>query len=230
MAIIADRVGIVASLLGGRTDISTDISRWLANSYRDLANSIPFETLEIVTNGQCLVNIDTVDYPADARAIKALSLGVPVGSPTSFRPVYKRNVAITDRYAPTPTGVPSIWAPWAQQMILRQVPNDNYPLIIRYWQLVTLDPSAPTAVINATPIKLPDDWLEIVDYGAQMRGYIDLQEADRANAIHVLLYGDPGNRKKNPGLIKQRLTRIQPEYEDANYGMRPRLTRYTFVK
>lgn len=230
MATIGDRVSLVASLLGGRTDLNANISQWIANAYRELGNTIPFETLEIVTNAVCLTGIDTVDYPPDARAIMALSLGVPVGTPTSFRPLYKKNVAIIDRYAPTPTGVPSIWAPWAKQMILRQVPNDNYPLTIRYWQLVTLDPSATTAVINATPILLPDSWLEILDYAAQMRGYIDLQEADRANAIHVLLYGDPNPRKKQPGLIKQQLTRIQAEFSNANYNMRPRLTRYSFVR
>lgn len=230
MALIGDRVGIVASLLGGRTDLNANISQWIANAYRELANSLPFETLELTANTQTLANIDTVDYPVDARAIKSITIGVPVSNPISFRPLYKKNMAIIDRYAPSPTGIPSVWGPFAQQVVLRQVPNDAYPLIIRYWQLITLDPSASTAVINVTPIQLPADWIEILDYAAQMRGYIDLQESDRAAAIHVLLYGDPNPRKKQPGLIKQKLTRIQSEYENSNYGVRPRLTRYCFTR
>jgi hypothetical protein len=231
MATIGSRVSTVASLLGGRTDLNTNISGWIANTYRDLANSIPFETLEATqAPTPCVPNSDTLDYPPDARAIKSITMGFPVGLPTSQRPLYKRNAAIIDRYATTPTGVPSIWAPFGSQIVLRQVPDQPYPLTIRYWLKVTLDPTAAVGVINATVINLPDDWLEIVDYGSQMRGYMDLQEPDKAMAIRTLLYGDPGNRKKNPGIIKQRLTRIQAEYMDSNYGVRPRLTRYTYVR
>ena len=78
-------------------------------------------------------------------------------------------------------------------------------------------------------INLPDDWLEILDYEAQMRGFIDLQEPDKAAGVRQLLYGNP-KKPGMPGLIKQRLTRIQAEYENANYGIRPRKQRYTFVK
>lgn len=223
---IADHIIPVVSLLGGRTDKNSDISKWILAGYRDIAHTVPFEDLEVVQATACVANIGTVDYPTDARAIKSVTLQFPVQNPVSNRPIYKRNKAITDRYAITPTGVPSIWAPFNYQMHLRQVPNDSYPLIINYWQKVV--PNATD--VNDTLIMVPDDWLEIVEYAAQERGWIDLQEFDKANAIHQLLWGDPNSRGKNPGLVKKRLTRIQAEYENANYGMRPRLTRYSFVK
>lgn len=224
MATIGDEVTVVASLLGGRTDLNSQISQWLANGYRDLASTVPFETLEETDNQVCVPNIGEYDYPSEARAIKSLTIQVPASSPASSRPLYKRNVNIIDRYIGVNPGVPAIWAPYNQQMILRPLPNDSYPLIVRYWEKVVIDADD----INDTEILVPEDWLEIVEYEAMMRGYMDLQELDRAGAIRSLLYGQGDPRK--PGLIKQRLTRIQAESMDANYGVRPRITRYGWTK
>lgn len=226
MATVNDRIPIVTSLLGGRTDQASNISNWIFNSYKDLAFAVPFEELELTQNTLSVQNINTVPYPSDARAIKFITLGFPAANATSFRPLWKRNVGILDRYAPTPTGVPAIWAPFNNQILLAQTPNDNYPLIIRYWQKVVPDPSA----LNNTVLRVPDDWLEIIDYGAQERGLIDFQDMNKANDIHILLWGDPAARKKNPGLIRQRVTRIAAEYMGSSYGMRPRIYRYTSVK
>ncbi len=224
MAIINDRISIVTALLGGRTDLAASISQWIASGYRDLAATIPFETLELTDSVLCVPNIDAYDYPTDARAIKSLTMGIPAAVPTQFPPLYKRNMAILDRYTNVP-GVPSIWAPFNSQFFLRAIPNDSYPLTIRYWQKVVIDPTN----INNTVINVPDDWLEIIDYEAQMRGYMDLQEFDKAGAIRQLLYGNP-KKPGMPGLIKQRLTRIQAEFENANYGLRPRKSRYSFSR
>lgn len=226
MSTIGDRVANVVELLGGRTDKATQISQWLASGYRDIGSTIPFETLEATANVLCVSGIDSYDYPEDARGIKSLTMGIPASSPTSFPPLRKRNMAILDRYT-TVTGVPSIWAPFNSQFFLRAVPNDAYPITVRYWQKVTLAVAADgTTDINSTVLNVPDDWLEIIDYEAQMRGYMDLQEFDKAGAIRTLLYGNP-RKPGMPGLIKQRLTRIQAESENADYGLRPRKSRYT---
>jgi hypothetical protein len=232
MSTIGERIPIVASLLGGRTDLNNLISLWLLNGYRDLASTIPFETLESTEDNLTAPNQPTLDYPGDARAIKALTLSVPSSGPTSQRPLYKRNMAILDRYAVQPTGIPSIWAPFQNQIHLRQVPDKSYPVVVRYWRKVSFDP----ARVDDTVLEVPDDWLEIVDYAAQLRGYMDLQEFDKSNMqefdksnmIRTLLYGNP-RQPGRLGLIRQRLTRIQAESENASYGLRPRLHRYTFV-
>lgn len=218
---IGDHVPIVASLLGGRTDINDKVSNWIAYAYRDLTSSIPFEELELTDTPIAIANIPTVDYPTDARAIKSLTINI---ASNTFAPLYKRNMAIIDRYTTAP-GTPSVWAPFNNQIHLRQIPVQNYPLVVRYWQRVVL--SNP---VNDTQILIGDDWQEILDYAAQLRGYIDLQELDKASAVRTLLYGDPRNIKRNPGLIKVRMTRIQAEYENANYGLRPRIRRYTYVR
>lgn len=223
MATIGNQVSAVASLLGGRTDLNSQISNWLAAGYRDIASTVPLETLEDTEDGICVSGIGEYDYPSSARAIKALSIQVPAGSPKSSRPLYKRNVDIIDRYVGVLPGVPAVWAPFNTEIVMRPVPNDSYPFIVRFWQKPQI-----AATVNDTVLKVPDDWLEIITYEAQMRGYIDLQEPDKAAGIRTLLYGQGDPRK--PGLIKQRLTRIQAESSNANYGMRPRITRYGWVK
>lgn len=226
---IGDRVPIVADLLGGRTDKNDSISKWIASGYRDLAHSIPFETLEETIDDLTVFGQDTLLYPGTARAIKSITLGRPSVNPSSWTPLKKRNKAIINRYDTTKPGVPAIWAPFAQRMYLRPVPNDSYPVIVDYWVKVNVDINADVNTLNETEILLPDDWIEIVDYEAQMRGFMGLLEFDKANAIRMLLHGDP-KKPKEPGLIKQRLTRIQAEYENADYGLRPRMVRYTHVR
>ena len=225
MSTVNDLVPLVASLLGGRTDLNSNIAGWIVNGYQDLTSTIPFCTLELTQNSSTVANVDTYDYPSDARAIKSLTLAVNnSGSGNAPRQLRKRNIQIIDQYQTINTSVPAVWAPFANQFILRPVPDDAYPLIIRYWQTAQI-----TGDIVSTPLLVPDDWIEIITYEAQMRGYLYLQEQDRAAAVRQILYGNP-TKPGMPGLVKQRLTRIEAESSNANYGIRPRVTRYTNVR
>lgn len=217
---IGSLVSPVASLLGNRTDLASKITEWIKGGYYDLATTIPFETLEESESTQTISGIDSYDYPEGARAIKDLTIYIS----NAPRTLFKRNMKIIRQYQRLNSSVPSIWAPFGGQFYLRGVPNGAYPLDIDFWKWPTI-----ATVVNNTVIQLPPDWIEIVTYEAQMRGYIDLQEPDKAASIRTLLYGNP-MKPGMPGLIKQRLTRIQAEYQDANYGMRPRTTRYTNVR
>ena len=217
---VGSQVATVASLLGNRTDLNAKISQWLVDGYYDLATTIPFETLEDSEENVTVAGIDSYDYPENARAIKDLTIYVNKAP----RQLYKRNMKIIRQYQAQTTSIPAIWAPFGTQYVLRGVPNGAYPMTVDFWMWPTI-----AAVINSTVIQLPPDWLEIVRYEAQMRGFIDLQEPDKAAGIRTILYGNP-MKPGMPGLIKQRLTRIQAEYQDANYGMRPRTTRYTNVR
>src|SRR5262252_520655 len=226
---IADRVPIVRGLLGGREDKDQEIANWIGNSYLSLGSSLPFETLEDTLSPITSSGLDNYPYPPTARAIKSIVIGIPAANPQTFPPLIKKNMQLLDRYGPQP-GVPSLWAPWSNLFYLRQVPNDSYLLIIRFWikpQIARLTGSQN--VDPTTVIFVPDDWIEILDYAAQLRGYMDLQEFDKAQVIRTLLYGDPANIKRVPGLIKANLRRIQAEQETNQYGLRPRIRRYAHV-
>jgi hypothetical protein len=219
---IGDRIDTVVSLLSGRTDKNSAISSWLMNSYRELAFAVPFEELEETETVNLVPNSPTLDYPIGARAIKSVTLGYPVNNPQAALPLPKRNKDILNRYLFVKPGQTAIWAPYGEQMWFGPVPDQPYPLVRDWWRR----PQPDQTDINNTLIELPDDWIEIVDYGAQMRGWIDPQEFDKAAGLRTMLWGDPDPTKKNPGLIKTKLTRIQAEYMNADYGFRPKLTRY----
>lgn len=217
---ITSQVNTVVSLLGNRSDLSTKIASWIADGYRDIAMTIPLETLEETETDQTVFGIDSYNYPASARAIKSLSLFIS----NAPRQLTKRNIQIIDQYQTQNPAVPAVWAPFNNQMIVRPVPNGSYDMTIRFWQTPQI-----AAVVGNTILKVPPDWIEIINYEAVMRGWIDLQEMDKAANIRTLLYGNP-MKPGMPGLIKQRLARIQAESSNANYGMRPRTTRYTNVR
>jgi|SRR5215831_1502338 len=226
---IADRLPIVRGLLGGREDKDTEIANWIANSYQSLGSSLPFETLEDTANPTTVAGTDNYPYPPTARGIKSIVIGIPAANPQTFPPLIKKNVQLLDRYGPQ-RGTPSLWAPFGANYLVRQVPNDNYPLIVRFWIRPQIQFLVGTTNADpATPLFVPDDWLEILDYSAQLRGYMDLQEFDKAQVIRTLLYGDPANIKRVPGLIKANLRRIQAEQDTNQYGLRPRIRRYAHV-
>jgi hypothetical protein len=108
-------------------------------------------------------------------------------------------------------------------VVIRPIPDQGYPMRWRIW----LKPNIKDPV-ETSELAIPDDWLEIIDYGAKMRGFADLLERDKAREIWVLLYGDP-KKKDAPGLIKQKMLLKQAEAEDDNFAIQPRIRRYANV-
>ena len=211
--------------LGGRTDINDNISKWLRDAYREIAMGYPLETLEESVQNSTVAGIDTYDYPPNARGLKSIVVlnGVnPV-------PLTKKNIQVVRRYQINTPGIPSIWAPFGPTtFMMRATPNGTYPLLLDYWKKPAIDADeADVDVINACEAELPDDWFEILKQSATQKGHLDLQEADKAQAVRQILNGDPNNQKGWPGMIKERLNRNASENSLSNYGMRPRIRRYT---
>jgi hypothetical protein len=175
------------------------------------------ETPALVT----VANVDSYDYPTSARAIKACTLvfqNVP-------RPVRKKNIEYIDNYPVTSPGTPVIWAPYHYQQVFRPVPDLVYTIIRRFWIKPVVDFTS-TTTINATTLLVPDDWLEVVDYTAAIRGFDELQNQQKGQETRVILFGDP-KHPEQPGLIKQRLQQIESENMNSDYGMRMKLRPYT---
>jgi len=210
--------------LGNRTDIDDQISGWLRDAYREIAMGYPLETLEESTEDATVSGIDTYSYPENARGLKSLVVmnGVqPV-------PLTKKNIQVVRRYQINTPGIPSIWAPFGSQYIMRATPNGTYTILIDYWKKPALDADEDDVdAINACEAELPDDWFEILKQSATQKGHLDLQEADKAGAVRQLLNGDPHSQNGWPGMIKERLNRNASENSLGNFGMRPRIRRYT---
>lgn len=220
----ADYLPTVRRDLGGRTDIDDRIRTWMTESYREIAMNYDLETLQTNVAITFSPNVDPAfDYPADARAIKALTLvNQSTSSPVELK---KRNMAVIRKYPSTPGGTPAIWAPENNSIFVRPVPLINYDGTIDYWRKPTIDQTSSTT-LDTTQVELPDDWIEIFTKAAVMRGHMGLTEFDKAVQVRTLLHGDPNPQVGWPGLIAERNTRDSSEKAVSDFGMRPRLRRY----
>lgn len=223
MATIDDRVTRVQFLLGNRTDIDERIIEWLGDAYLDLGMSVPFDELEDTADDVFIVGTTEYTYPETARAVKALT-GFVNNNPY---PLYKRDIRVIERF-PSSTasvkGVPAIWAPFNDSIVVRPSPNLAYPFVWKFWAKPVLDDP-----VEDTVLLMPDDWLEIVDYMAAYRGHMALDEAEKARAISVLLHGDT-RHPDEVGLIKAKLRRNAAENVVNDYALAPQIRPYGNVK
>lgn len=235
--LISDRVSRVTLMLGNRTDLDSRITSWLCDSYRELGMTYHFEELvdtveETLVAGQTDYAYPTTDTTKGSlrsgystRAIKALTIINP--SNGNRIPLRYRDEKYIDRYPVLTTnwGPPSIYADYGKQAILRPPPDLTYTLIWRIW----CEPLIDQVTAANTMIFLPNDWLEILDYGAALRGHTELLERDKATELHNLLYGseDPRTGRRVPGLIAQRLMTKSAAYAQQEYGIRPNIRSFT---
>jgi hypothetical protein len=223
MATIGDSVATVRLNLGNRSDLDVRISNWLAHGYQDLGMSYPFEELEQTIDDTFLPNIDIYNYPDGVRAIKTISM-TPFAN--QQQPVKRKDIKIVRRYNTTSqTGPPSIYGPFNRTILVRPVPSQAFPFKWDVWMKPSID-FTDTASINASIVVLPDDWIEILEYMATLRGHIGLLERDKAGELHTLLYGDPTDVSQ-PGLIKTKLLIHSAESYDSEYGTRPKIRAYS---
>lgn len=211
---ISDREAFVKEKLGNRSDLDGRIRTWLRDSYLEFAFAYPFDELLSTTETSTTAGTDTYDYPVGVRGLRALTL---IDSNKQGIPLERRNIRYLDGLSAVAKGRPWVYAPWVVQGVgsitrfitLRNVPDKSYTLRWRTWLSAVIGGD-----IKTTDLHVPDDWLEIVDYGAALRGFSELLEHDRAQAIRDLLYGfiDPTSGKKQPGLIASRMTTMQAEY------------------
>lgn len=222
MSTISDLSVDVIFGLGGRSDLQARSYSWLKQAYLEIGSNCPLETLEASEDNLTVYGIDAYDYPATARAIKVLSVVLSAGQTI---PIRKRSMQVIDQY-PGPdsnmTGLPCIWAPFANQLFLRPVPNGSYTLRQRFWRKPTIE-----TVVETTELLVPDDWLEVLVLAAVARGHIALNERDKANQIQTLLHGDPAHQQENPGLIKTKLRRQQAEAGYDGWATKPKIRAYT---
>jgi len=104
-------------------------------------------------------------------------------------------------------------------------------MTIDYWKKPAIGAEVTDEdTINAALVELPDDWFEILKQAATQKGHLALEEMDKASMVRQLLNGDPNSAKGFPGMIKERLTRNASENSLSDYGLRPRLRRYTSTR
>lgn len=244
MAIFQDRVARVSLVLGNRADITSvtppnAVSRvmgWIRDSYINLCMSYELETLEVSVTQTLAQGSNSLPYPPDCRAIQSLTFINTDG--TTFQPDWK-DLQYFRMFNQINPGPPSIWTTQNSVIFFGPSADRNYTVVIDYLQLPqivddsgnVLDPSQSTTDISETPILLPYDWLEILDYGAEMRGHAELREREATAELQQFLFGYtiPLTNKFVPGIIGQILTRRQAQAPLVDYGMAPRSQKRAFT-
>jgi hypothetical protein len=237
LATLGDRITNVAMKLGNRQDLLqpapgsgfpyTRIAGWLRDSYISVAYAHTFEQAEQTIQITTTANADTYSYPDTVRAIKSLvgknqTTGAPII--VDWKDInYIRRYA--SQYVPPNqpfTGVPAIVCPWANTIIFRPVPDANGPYV--FYMDCWMKPVIIGDDLLATQLQIPDDWLEVLDYDAAMRGHIELLERDKANEVTKLLYGytDPNTGAKIAGITDRLGNRLQAQKPYMDWGMQPK--------
>ena len=228
---ISDRKPDVLLELGNRTDLDpvgagvSRLDKWFRDSYIELAMNVPLETLEITSFDEFIQATDIYRLPSDGRLPKCITVilsGDILGANSTVITLDYKDVAYIRQMTAQTQGPPACYTMYGNQIIVRPIPDKTYNVVYDYWQL----PNIFTPV-SATPLLVPDDWLEIIDMGALMRGFRALLERDKARELQELLYGfkTPAG-KQVPGYITYRQTQQQAGSEFENYGLQPRIRRY----
>jgi hypothetical protein len=76
------------------------------------------------------------------------------------------------------------------------------------------------ATLNQTQILIPNDWNEILVWAAVQRGFMEYLEYEKAQKVHMLIYGDP-KYPNRPGLLEARKKRREFEAHRTEEPLRP---------
>lgn len=111
---------------------------------------------------------------------------------------------------------PISWYRFGGQIGFYPSPDLNYQVQAR---VLRQHPIADSA-IQTTQILLPRDWNEILVWAAVEKGFAELEEYEKAQAVHTLLYGDPRYPSK-PGMVNGRKKKRSKEAFRTSQGLRP---------
>lgn len=231
---IDDRKISVAMKIGNRQDLLqpapgmpllgsySRISGWLRDAYIETVYSRTFEQGEETFQFQTVAGQDSYVLPDEVRAPKALTgyddNGTPIIMSWTSIAYLRRYSAVNVPASTVGQARPSLYTLWAQKIVMKPTPNASFTFFLDYWQkpLITDD-------VDSTPLLLPDDWLEVLDYKAAIRGNAELQQADRSREMQELLFGftDASNGRIVPGLIAELQNREQAAQPYTDWGLQP---------
>jgi hypothetical protein len=103
------------------------------------------------------------------------------------------------------------------------VPDKPYQVQARVLKFHPIDEAAP----RNTTILLPRDWYEILVWSAAERGFMELEEPEKAGAIHNFLFGDP-KYPTRPGMIAGRKNRKEQENWRRESKLTPKIRPYSY--
>lgn len=132
------------------------------------------------------------------------------------------NYQKADNFQPS-YSLPTEWYRFAANIGLTPIPDQAYKVQARILRQHPIDDTTLTNTVLLTP----RDWNEILIWASVERGFMELLEYEKAQAIHVLLYGDP-KYPDRPGIINGRKKRFEMEAWRTEEALRPIIRPATF--
>lgn len=120
-----------------------------------------------------------------------------------------------DNFQPT-FSLPTEWYRFGATIGFTPVPDKPYQIQTRMLMMHPIN----DANLNQTVILIPRDWNEILIWAAAQRGFMENLEFEKAQRIHILLYGDPKHPDR-PGLLEGRKKRREMEAHRTETALRP---------
>jgi hypothetical protein len=230
--------GGVWEKLSNRDDVKP---QWIADAVLALSQSYPFQALQRTTAAPVQMTTGQYQYPFSAF-VNAGDVAAPFTNenplmipsfymfynvPIPGVPGYNPGIGLTyktidslELMFSTP-GTPAYWTRFSNNVFIAPQPNNTFYSYMRY-QIrhpfpVPTGPTGITALLE-TVIQLPDEWREVIEYSAAMRGAGNLRMLDYATQYKNTLHGDP----KKPGDIGIQTALVTAMENDivSNQGLR----------
>jgi len=150
--------------------------------------------------------MEWIDYPANSIRIKLL--------PTHYQE--------TDKFIVV-NSLPVKWYRYGLNIGVYPIPDQPYQVQSRYLKQHPIYWDN----LGATPILLTMNWYEIIKLAAAQKGFLELEEYEKADSIGKLLRGDPDDRKASPGMLYGRKLQRERESWRQEQGLKPMIHSYT---
>lgn len=106
---------------------------------------------------------------------------------------------------PVPS-TPQMWYRFSDNIGFVPIPDKSYQVQARLYKMHPINDLS----LGDTPVLLPREWYEVLMLAALERGWIELEEYEKAQSIHQLIFGDPRDQSR-PGMIAYMKHRRQRE-------------------
>lgn len=222
--------------LSKRADVFTYGPQWIADTVTEYSNNYPFQGLQRttanpvqMTTGQYQYSFSTWvnagDIPTPANVYNSNPKMIPsfymfYNVPIPGVPGYNPGIGLTYKSIDSlelmfsAPGTPAYWTRFQNQIFIAPQPTQAYYSYMRYQIAHAF--SQPAVLTDI--IMLDDDWRELIEYGAALRGAGDFRMLDYATSYHNTLFGDP-KKKGDLGLYNARVSQQENDIV-SNMGMK----------
>ena len=236
---IADWAPEVCKKLEGKTTQITRAYEWMANALVELSGNPDlrddFDELEVwgdpLTLSAPIGGVGTQEYPFSSflnpdleynQSTLDVLMYLDPPSNTKRIKLHPSHYQDADRMTTGGFSQPSDWYRFGDNIGFNPTPDKAYTVLARCLKLYPINEQS----LGETKILLTRQWKSVIVHAALIYGYIENQEFDKANAIKVMLYGDP-KHPNDRGMIGAVHTRRMKESHRESVGLRPIIRTYT---